>query len=295
MSGLWSTIFPPGIFSESFMVHAYISGIAVALAASLIGFFVVMRSSSFVAHALPQVGFAGAAGAVLVGVNPLVGLVIFSLSGAMGISALGRRGRHDTGTALILVVGLGTGALFLSLANDYAQGAYALLFGQLVGVSSTADTATVLLAIVAVVWLAFLYRPLLYASVLPSHAEAQGLSRQRLEMGFLIAVGIVCAITVPVVGVLLSFSLMIGPAASARYWAKSPGTALALSAVIGLVTVMAALILAYDTNWPVGFFVSFVSAVIYGAMRGSAALVGRREPLGARTEKASLSQPGAAS
>ncbi len=267
MALIVNAVFPPGLFTAPFMVHAFISGTAVALAASLIGFFVVLRSSAFVAHALPQVGFAGAAGALLMNASPLAGLVIFSLGGALGIGWMGHRGRHDAVTALILVLGLGTGSLFLAWNSTYATGAYALLFGQLVGVSAAGAAVTVLLTALALAWLLILYRPLLYASVLRSNAEARGLSSYRLEMAFLLAVGITAAITVPIVGVLLSFSLMIGPAAAARYLAKSPGQAMVLSAAIAVVTIWLSVILAYDVAWPIGFFVAAVTAVIYGVVR----------------------------
>lgn len=260
-------LFPPGLFTASFMVQAYISGTAVAVGASLIGFFVVLRNSTFVAHALPQMGFAGAAGSLLASLNPLVGLVVFSLAGALGIGWLGRHGRHDTVTALMLVLGLGTGALFLTLDNNYATGAYSLLFGQLVGVSTTASLATVILIVLSIAWLMLLYRPLLYASVLKSNAEARGISTHRLEMGFLLGVGMIAAVTVPVVGVLLSFSLMVGPAASSRFLAASPGKAIAYSLGIAIVTVWISIILAYDIGWPIGFFVAAVSGVIYGLAR----------------------------
>lgn len=265
----WITqwVFPQGLFTASFMVHAYVGGTAVALGASIVGFFVVMRNSAFVAHTLPQVGFAGAAGALLLNVSPLVGLVVFSLGGALGIGWIGRRGRHDTVTALILVVGLGTGSLFLALNSAYATGAYALLFGQLVGVSANAAWATVLLTVAALVWVGVLYRPLLFASVLRTNAEAQGISGYRLEMAFLLAVGMVSAITVPIVGVLLSFSLMIGPAASARYLAKSPGRAMAMGAGIAVGTMWLSIILAYDIAWPIGFFVASISAAVYVTVR----------------------------
>lgn len=283
MGLIWTYIFPPGIFTAAFMIHAYVAGTAVAIGASVIGFFVVLRSSTFVAHALPQMGFAGAAGATLVSLNPLVGLVMFSLAGALGIGWLGRRGRHDTVTALMMVLGLGTGALFLSLSNYYATGAYSLLFGQLVGVSAGAAVATVILTLAALAWIFLLYRPLLYVTVARSSAEAQGLSPFRLEMAFLLAVGLIAAVTVPVVGVLLSFSLMVGPAAAARYVAKSPAQAVGYSVGIALITIWVSMILAYDTTWPIGFFVAATSAVVYVAVRLAHPVHGRR---GTRVKRA---------
>src|ERR1700722_8220467 len=114
----------------SFMSNAWIVATIVAAIAGVVGFFVVLRGSAFVAHALPSGAFAGAAGASLIGVNTLLGLGVFSLFGALGIGWLGRRGRHDVATALGLVVMLGLGSLFLSLSVEFAAGTYSLLFGQ---------------------------------------------------------------------------------------------------------------------------------------------------------------------
>src|SRR5271170_1915055 len=141
------------------MVNAWTVASIVAVVAGLVGFFVVLRGSAFVAHAVPNGSFAGAAGASLVGVNTLIGLGVFSLLGALGIGVLGRRGRHDVVTALALVVMLGLGALFLSWSVEYASAIFALLFGELLGISSNELLETGALCLVCVCAVAVLYRP----------------------------------------------------------------------------------------------------------------------------------------
>ncbi|MFD1676895.1 metal ABC transporter permease [Alicyclobacillus fodiniaquatilis] len=267
MGQAWQLIFPSELFTLPFMFHAFLSGTIVAILAGLTGFFVILRSSSFVAHVLPKAGFAGAAGAVLLDMNAIVGLIVFAVAGALSIGFLGKSGRHDVVTALTLVAALGSGALFLTLNNNYAIGAYALLFGQLVGVSINQVVQTALLGILCVLILGFLYRPLLFTSVMKDSAEARGVKSDRLEMAFLVVVGLVTAVTVPVVGALLSFSLMVGPAATARYLTHRPINALICSVTISVLTVWIALIMGYDTSWPIGFFVSTITAVLYGVVR----------------------------
>ena len=120
----------------SFMVNTWIVATIVAAVAGIVGFFVVIRGASFAAHALPLGTFPGAAAASLIGVNPLFGLLVFSGLGVIGISQLARRGRRDLATALSLVMLLGLGALFLSLTTEYFQAVYALLFGEVLGVSN---------------------------------------------------------------------------------------------------------------------------------------------------------------
>src|SRR6202142_99403 len=121
---------------SGFMVHTWIVATLVATVGGAVGFFVVLRGSAFVAHAVPNGSFAGAAGANLVGINPIVGLGVFSLGGALGIGLLSRRGRPDVATALTLVFMLGLGALFLGFSVEYAPEIYSLLFGEVLGISS---------------------------------------------------------------------------------------------------------------------------------------------------------------
>jgi zinc/manganese transport system permease protein len=119
-----------------YLMNTWTAATIAAVVAGVVGFFIVLRGSAFVADAVPQGAFAGAAGASLLGINTLIGLGVFALIGALGIGWLGRRGRHDVATALALVVMLGLGALFLSLSAGYAPEVYSLLFGELFGVGS---------------------------------------------------------------------------------------------------------------------------------------------------------------
>ncbi len=267
---------------SGFMVNAWMVASIVAVVAGLVGFFVVLRGSAFVAHAVPNGAFAGAAGASLVGVSTIVGLGVFSLLGALGIGVLGRRGRHDAVTALALVTMLGLGALFLSFSVEYAPQIYSLLFGEVLGVSPNELAPTAGLAIVCVGAVALLYRPLMLSSVLGEVGEARGVSRFGMEMCFLAVVALATTMTVPVVGTLLIFSLMIGSPAAARSFTASPSRAIALSVAIALVTVWVGIAASYETNYPIGFFVGSFSALWYALGRAWAAW--RRGEGGARID-----------
>ncbi|HYB27075.1 MAG TPA: metal ABC transporter permease [Solirubrobacteraceae bacterium] len=252
---------------SGFMVNAWIVATIVAVVGGTVGFFVVLRGSAFVAHAIPNGSFAGAAAASLIGVNAIVGLGVFSVGGALGIGLLGRRGRHDVATALTLVFMLGLGALFLSFSIEYAPEIYSLLFGEVLGISTNELAPTIGLALVSLAALALLYRPLLYSSTLPDSAQARGIGPFGIEIGFLLLVALATTMTVPVVGTALIFSLMIGPPAAARAFTSRPWGAITLSVVIALIVVWAAIALSYQTNWPVGFFVGTASATAYAAGR----------------------------
>lgn len=250
------------------MVNTWLVATTVAVVAGLVGFFTVLRGSAFAAHAIPNGSFAGAAAAALLSVNALVGLGVFSLLSALGIGGLGRRGREDVAIALTLTFALGLGALFLSVGTEYASLVYSVLFGEVLGISTTQLVPTAVLAVLCLLAIAVLYRPLMLSSVLSDVAEARGVSRVRMELLFLLVVALATTMTVPVVGTLLIFSLMIGAPAAARSFTDRPVVAMMLSVVVALIMVWVAIALSYETNYPVGFFVGALSAFSYAGGRG---------------------------
>jgi len=248
---------------SSFMLNTWVAGTAVAVIAGVAGFFAVLRGSTFAAHAIPNGAFAGAAGATLLGLNPFAGLAAFSVAGALGIAALSRRARSDVATALTFVMMLGVGALFVSWSTQYAQEAYSLLFGEVFGVSAAEVRPIVVLGAVSVAAIMVMFRPLLLSSALPEVAEARGVPPRRMELAFLLVMALATSMTVPVVGALLMFSLMIGPAAAARSLTARPGLAMTLSVLSALVTVWVAIAASYQSNWPLGFFVGVLGAAFF--------------------------------
>jgi zinc/manganese transport system permease protein len=250
------------------MLTAWESASIVAVVAGVVGFFIVLRGSAFAAHALPNGAFAGAAGASLIGVDAIVGLAVFSILGALTIAALGRRARHDVATALVIVLMLGLGSLFLSQTTEYAPQIYSLLFGEVLGVSSSELVPISVIGLVAIAAILLMYRPLMYSSVMPDVAAARGVSSRRMEVAFLLVVALTTTMAVPVVGALLIFSLLISPAAAARSFTSKPLSAMGLSVIIALATVWSAIALSYLSNLPIGFFVGSLGAVTYATGRG---------------------------
>jgi zinc/manganese transport system permease protein len=282
------------VFS-GFMVNAWEVSSIVALLAGVVGFFTVTRGSAFAAHALPNGAFAGAAAASLIGVSTLLGLGAFALAGALAIGLLGRGGRRDVATALALVAMLGLGALFLSLGTQYGLEVESLLFGEILGVASNELAPTAIIGAVCLIAIGALYRPLLLSSVLPEVGEARGIGGFAMEMAFLVVLALATAMTVPVVGTLLIFSLTIGAPATARSFTDRPLAAMSLSVAVALAIVWVAIAASYQTDYPVGFFVGCASAVSYavgrtwaawrrGVRRGGVSRGGAPRPDGSRPD-----------
>ncbi len=148
----------------------------VAIVAGFVGFFVVIRGSTFAAHALPLGTFPGAAAASLIGINEIWGLIIFAGLGVIGISQLAQNQRNDVATALTLITLLGLGTLFLSLSSEYSQAVYALLFGEVLGISNGEIAPIAGIGAIAVAAILALFRPLLLSSISTDLSQARGIS-----------------------------------------------------------------------------------------------------------------------
>ena len=256
-----------------FMQNAYAAGTLVAVLAGVAGYFVVLRGQSFIAHMLSQVGFPGAAAAVLVHVSPVIGLTTFCVGAALGIGWRGRdvdSGSRTESAAVgsILAFALGLGLLFFRLYAGSGQGIYAFLFGSILGITDRDVQVTFAVAVVALALLAWMGRPLIFSSVDPDIAEARGVPVRGLSVAFLVVLALAVAITVQIVGTLLIFALLVAPGASALQLSARPAAGLALSVVLSVACTWLGLALAYYTYYPVGFFITTLAFAAYIASRG---------------------------
>ncbi len=258
-------------FQYSFIQNALLTGTCVALVSAVVGYFLVSRSLTFAGHALAHIGFAGAAGAILFGFSPLAGLLAFTIGGSIGISLLSKGSRErDLALGIILTFALGLGILFLSLYSGFAERVYAVLFGDLLGISQTDVLVTALFGVITLVVLVILFRPLLFSSFDPEVAEARGVPVRSLAIGFLILVAIAVSMSVQVVGVLLVFTLLVGPAATAMGIVKHPLWAIGLAMLLGVSYVWVGIFLAVNVagaTWPPSFFISTLSFGVYLPVR----------------------------
>jgi zinc/manganese transport system permease protein len=256
------------VWHYQFMQHAFESGTVVAVMAGIVGYFVILRRSAFAAHALSHIGFAGAAGAVLVGVNPVYGLLAFTTTGGIAMNALSPRSTYrDASIGIVLAFMLGLGVLFLNLYTGYATEAYSILFGEILGVSASYVSLTVVGALVVVGVMALIYRPLLFSSLDQDVAEAKGLPLRPLGYAFMLLVAVATTFAVQVVGVLLIFSLLVTPAATAQHLARRPAVAMAISVAIALAVTWVGLFVAFFLPYPVGFFITTSSFALYLLVR----------------------------
>ena len=207
---------PFDLLRQEFVQNAFLSGTIIAFVSGIVGYFIILRGQAFATETLSHVGFAGAAGAALIGVNSLVGMFFLTVITATGMGALGKRLKgRDVEVGMVLSFMLGLGVLFLSLYTQNASHAVNLFFGSILSVTREDVMITLGSSTLVIITLIVLYRPLLFASLDPVVAEARGVPVQFLSILFLLVLALTVSQAVEVVGTLLVFALLIVPAASA--------------------------------------------------------------------------------
>ncbi|BBN99569.1 metal ABC transporter permease [Sporolactobacillus terrae] len=252
------------MFQYDFMQHAFIAGTLIAMMCGVIGVFIIARSLSFIAHTLSHIGFAGAAFSAYAGIDPLLGLLLFTIAGAVGVGQLGvRMYRRDASISVILSLALGLGILFLSLGNIQGNYSRTLLFGSVVGIDMQDIWQIVLITVFVLVVLAVGYRWLKFDSFDQVGAQSAGLPIRFISIGFLLLMAAATSVTVQIVGALLVFALMTVPAAAARFYTQSIFGMILISTLIAVLSVWFGLIAGYYTNAPISFFIVFFNAISY--------------------------------
>ena len=254
------------MLAYDFMRNAFAAAGIVAVVAGLVGFFLVMRGQTFAGHALSHVGFAGATGAGLIGLAPIWGLIGFSLLAGIIMGLMSERiSNRDVAIGVVLALALGFGLLFMHYHTAFASQATALLFGNVLAVDHTTIAILAGLGAITLIALAAIMRPLIFASLQPELAEAKGVPLRFISTAFLAVVALAVAACAQIVGVLLVFTLMVGPPAAAQRLTTGLWRGLALAATLALIEAWAGIAIAYYTDWPVSFCIAALSALGYFA------------------------------
>lgn len=258
-------------FHYEFVQHALIAGSLAAILGAIVGYFVILRQVSFAVHALAHIGFTGATGDAMLGLSALDGMLAIAVIAGITIGAIGEcLKRSDVAVGMVLSVALGIGMLFLSFYQGFSGQATSILFGNIFGITDEQVIQIFFLFLVTVVLLLIGSRRLFFASLHPDLAEARGVSLTYLSVSFMLLIAIAVSLASQVVGILLVFALVIGPASIAMRLTRYFWSGFFGSIAIALGTVWSGIILACLTNWPPSFWITgilFLSYLAAGIIR----------------------------
>jgi zinc/manganese transport system permease protein len=247
-----------------FVQNALIGGTLAAVLGAIVGYFVIIRSAGFAAHALSHIGFAGAAGAAILGLSTLEGMLLLTIGSALFMGAAGDKlNRRDLAIGMVLSFSLGLGTLFLKLYSTYAGEAKAILFGDIFGVSHGQVIEMIVLSLLSLGALAIFSRRLLFASTQPRLAEARGLSLGGISMAFMTVLAVSVTLASQIVGILLVFTLVIAPAGIALRLCRTFWAGISLAVALGVAAVWIGILLDCVTGYPATFWITALFFIFY--------------------------------
>ena len=256
--------------------NSLIAGALLGVVGGLIGFFVMARDLPFAVHGISELSFAGAAGALLIGADVVLGSVAGSIAAALLIGLLGARARERNSVIGVLMpFGLGLGILFLAIHPGRSANRFGLLTGQVVSVDGPQVVVLIAVSLVVLVALLLIWRPLLFASVDEDVAIARGVPTRALSMVFMVLLALTVSVAVQTVGALLVLALLVTPAAAALRVASGPLAVSLLSMAFATVSVVGGILLALGAAIPISPYVTTISFLIYLVCRVAG---GRRSP-----------------
>lgn len=240
------------MFQYSFMQNALMAILLASVMGGTMGYFILMRRLAFAAHGLGHISFTGAALALLLQINPLWGQFLATLSAGFFMGLLGDTlQKRDVTIAVILALMLGLGMLFLHFYTGSTNVATSLLFGDVLGVSRDNLCWMAWMTVVNFLVLSLIARPLIFMSLSSQLAEAKQVPQKTLNVIFLLLVATAVTLVNQIVGALLVFVLLVGPAAISLNLTRSFWPGLSLSIVIAVVLGVLSLMIAFYADLPV--------------------------------------------
>jgi zinc/manganese transport system permease protein len=248
--------------------NSVVAGAVLGLVGGLVGVFVMQRDMAFAVHGISELSFAGAAAALLIGVDVVTGSIIGSLIAAAIIGWLGARARdRNSIIGVLMPFGLGLGILFLSLYDGRSANRFSLLTGQIVSVQNAQLGWLIAISAFVLVGLLLVWRPLRFDSLDPQAAAARGVPTTAVSLGFMLLLGLIVAVSVHIIGALLVMALLVTPAAAAMRVATGPLSVPLLAALFGFVSAVGGILLAIMGTLPVSPYITTISFLIYVVCR----------------------------
>lgn len=260
----------PGTYVQllALVQNSIIAAAVLGVVGGLIGVFVMQRDMAFAVHGISELSFAGAAAALLLGLNVVGGSIVGSLIAAGLIGVLGAKARdRNSIIGVLMPFGLGLGILFLALYPGRSGNKFGLLTGQIISVDLPQLGLLIAISIVVLIALLIVWRPLAFDSLDAEVASARGVPSRALSILFMTLLGLTVAVSVQVIGALLVMALLVTPAAAALRVSSSPVMVPVLSMVFGLVSAIGGILLAIGGSLPISPYITTISFAIYVVCR----------------------------
>ena len=253
------------ILSYSFMQRAFLAGVGVSVTCAILGVFLVLKKDAMIGHGLAHVTFGGVALGLVLYVTPLPVALGVAVLSALGILKLKERAGlyGDTAIGIISSLGMALGIFLVSLAGSFNLDLFGYLFGSVLAIDAGEVWVAFLLALAVLITVAFFYQEFFFLTFDPESARVSGVRVRRLDALLSVLTAVTVVMGMKVVGVLLISALLIIPAAAALQVARSFKQALALSAVLAVISTVSGLLSAFFFDWPPAGTIVLGSGILF--------------------------------
>jgi zinc transport system permease protein len=265
----------------SFIQNALIAGVLAAVACGIVGVYVVVKRIVFISGGISHASFGGIGLGYLLGINPVIGALFFTIASALGMGIVSRRTRlpEDTAIGILWAVGMALGIIFIGLSPGYAPDLFSYLFGNILTVPASDLILMLILDVVIISVVFLLYKEFLALSFDEEFGTVVGVPTERLYLTLLCLIALTVVVLIRVVGVILVIALLTIPAATARQFTHSLKRMMFLSILFGIVFAVLGLWLSYALDLASGASIVLVSGVCFMIVFGVQTLRGRRRDL----------------
>jgi zinc transport system permease protein len=262
----------PDVLHYGFMQRALLAGVVIALICPAIGVFLIPRRLSLIADTLAHVALAGVALALLVNTAPLIGALVVTVAGAVGIERLRARGalQGDASLAVFLSGGFALAIVLIGLGRGFNADLFAILFGSIVTVSTWDLVLIATLGVIVAAALTFFYRSLLAITLNEDLARTSGVRVEALNVMLTTLTALTTVMAMRMVGVLLVSAMIVIPTLTGFALGRSFRQALVLAIAAALLAVVSGLMLAYVLSLAAGGVIVLTALLILvGATLGA--------------------------
>jgi len=265
------------LLEYQFLRNALYAAILVSIVSGIIGTYITSRRLVFLSGGITHASFGGIGIAYYLGINPIVGAVIFSILSAFGIEALSHRKniREDSAIGILWAFGMAVGIIFIFLTPGYAPNLLSFLFGSILTVTNTDLLYLILLNIVVILFFSIFYRSILYFAFDPEFARTQKMPVAFLNYVLITFIAIAIVLSIRVVGIILLISLFTIPPATANTFTHHFGKLIFWSILLSFLGSFIGLMLSYSINIPSGASIVVVLVIMFGLVKISFGLINK--------------------
>ncbi len=252
------------VLQYQFMQNALLAGLLAAIACGIVGVYVVVKKVVFISGGIAHASFGGIGLGYLVGINPVLGAMAFTVASSLGIGLVTRRTRlpEDTAIGIMWAMGMALGIILIGLAPGYAPDLFSYLFGNILTVPFFDLMLMLVLDVVIIMLVALLYKGFLYLSFDEEFSTVSGVPTERLYFILLCLIALTVVVLIRVVGIILVIALLTIPAALARQFTHSLKNMMLLAILAGVIFTFSGLWISYVLNLASGATIILVSGTV---------------------------------